>query len=276
MPELPEIETIVAGLNRLVIGKIIDDITWDWAKAFPNDPAVVDATIGRSIVKASRMGKAILIDLDNTTTILIHLKMTGQLVFQEADQEGPFPDKTTRVTLDFTDGSLLYFNDQRKFGWVKILTSTELANNEFLQKLGPDPLSKTFTQALFTQRMSRRKDTSVKAALLDQTVVAGLGNIYCDEALFLAEIMPDRKVRTLSDQDYRKLHRAIRKVLKRSVELGGSTRRNYLNVEGIRGHYLDEAFVYGRTGEPCRVCAQPILKIRVAGRGTHFCKHCQK
>mgnify|MGYP003584538338 CR=1 FL=1 len=276
MPELPEIETIVAGLNRLVIGKIIDDITWDWAKAFPNDPAVVDATIGRSIVKASRMGKAILIDLDNTTTILIHLKMTGQLVFQEADQEGPFPDKTTRVTLDFTDGSLLYFNDQRKFGWVKILTSTELANNEFLQKLGPDPLSKTFTQALFTQRMSRRKDTSVKAALLDQTVVAGLGNIYCDEALFLAGIMPDRKVRTLSDQDYRKLHRAIRKVLKRSVELGGSTRRNYLNVEGIRGHYLDEAFVYGRTGEPCRVCAQPILKIRVAGRGTHFCKHCQK
>ncbi|MFZ2258025.1 MAG: DNA-formamidopyrimidine glycosylase [Clostridiaceae bacterium] len=276
MPELPEIETIVAGLNRLVIGKIIDDITWDWAKAFPNDPAVVDATIGRSIVKASRMGKAILIDLDNTTTILIHLKMTGQLVFQEADQEGPFPDKTTRVTLDFTDGSLLFFNDQRKFGWVKILTSTELANNEFLQKLGPDPLSKTFTQALFTQRMSRRKDTSVKAALLDQTVVAGLGNIYCDEALFLAGIMPDRKVRTLSDQDYRKLHRAIRKVLKRSVELGGSTRRNYLNVEGIRGHYLDEAFVYGRTGEPCRVCAQPILKIRVAGRGTHFCKHCQK
>ena len=276
MPELPEIETIVAGLTRLVIGKIIDDITWDWAKAFPNDPAVVDATIGRSIVKASRMGKAILIDLDNTTTILIHLKMTGQLVFQEADQEGPFPDKTTRVTLDFTDGSLLFFNDQRKFGWVKILTSTELANNEFLQKLGPDPLSKTFTQALFTQRMSRRKDTSVKAALLDQTVVAGLGNIYCDEALFLAGIMPDRKVRTLSDQDYRKLHRAIRKVLKRSVELGGSTRRNYLNVEGIRGHYLDEAFVYGRTGEPCRVCAQPILKIRVAGRGTHFCKHCQK
>ena len=276
MPELPEIETIVAGLNRLVIGKIIDDITWDWAKAFPNDPAVVDATIGRSIVKASRMGKAILIDLDNTTTILIHLKMTGQLVFQEADQEGPFPDKTTRVTLDFTDGSLLFFNDQRKFGWVKILTSTELANNEFLQKLGPDPLSKTFTQALFTQRMSRRKDTSVKAALLDQTVVAGLGNIYCDEALFLAGIMPDRKVRTLSDQDYRKLYRAIRKVLKRSVELGGSTRRNYLNVEGIRGHYLDEAFVYGRTGEPCRVCAQPILKIRVAGRGTHFCKHCQK
>lgn len=276
MPELPEIETIVSGLNRLVVGKTIDDISWDWAKAFPNDPTVVEDSIGSSIVKARRLGKAILIDLDNRTTLLIHLKMTGQLVYQEAGQTGPFPDKTTRVTIDFTDGSILFFNDQRKFGWVKILNPTQLTNNEFLQKLGPDPLSKTFTLALFTQRMSRRKDTSVKAALLDQTVVAGIGNIYCDEALFLAGIMPDRKVRTLTDQDYRKLHRGIRKVLKRSVDLGGSTRRNYLNVEGIRGHYLDEAYVYGRTGEPCRKCGQPILKIRVAGRGTHFCRHCQK
>ena len=276
MPELPEIETIVSGLNRLVIGKKISEITWDWAKSFPNSPTTLEETIGCSIVKARRRGKAILIDLNNTTTILIHLKMTGQLVVQPADQTGPFPDKSTRVTFDFTDGSTLYFNDFRKFGWVRILSAEALANNSFLQKLGPEPLSKTFTLALFTQCMSRRKDTSVKAALLDQTVVAGIGNIYCDEALFLAGIMPDRKVRTLTDEDYRKLHRSIRKVLKRSVELGGSTRRNYLNAEGIRGHYLDEAYVYGRTGQPCIKCGQPIIKIRVAGRGTHFCRHCQK
>lgn len=276
MPELPEIETIVSGLNRLIKGKTISAITWDWAKSFPNSPAAVAETIGHSIVKARRRGKAILIDLDNTTTLLIHLKMTGQLVVQPLDQTGPFPDKTTRITIEFTDGSMLYFNDLRKFGWVRILSPEALANNSFLQKLGPEPLSKTFTLALFRTQLSRRKDTSVKAALLDQTVVAGIGNIYCDEALFLAGIMPDRKVRTLTDEDYRKLHRSIRKVLKRSVELGGSTRRNYLNAEGIRGHYLDEAYVYGRTGEPCRKCGQPILKIRVAGRGTHFCRHCQK
>lgn len=276
MPELPEIETIVSGLNRLITGKIIQEITWDWPKAFPNSPALVDETIGASVIKVQRQGKAILIRLSNRTTMLIHLKMTGQLVVQTAGQDGPFPDKTTRVIIRFSDGSTLYFNDLRKFGWVRILSPAELEANPFLQQLGPDPLSRGLTTALFSQRMSRRANTSVKAALLDQTVLAGLGNIYCDEALFLAGIMPDRKVSTLTDRDYTKLLRAIRKVLNRSLELGGSTRRNYLNAEGTRGHYLDEAYVYGRTGEPCRKCGLPILKIRVAGRGTHFCMHCQK
>lgn len=276
MPELPEIETIVSGLNRLIKGNIINEITWDWPKAFPNSPALVEETIGSSVVKARRRGKAILIELSNTKTMLIHLKMTGQLVVQDLGQPGPFPDKTTRVIIEFTDGSTLYFNDLRKFGWVRILSPQELEANPFLEQLGPDPLSKTLTTALFTGRMSRRANTSVKAALLDQSVLSGLGNIYCDEALFLAGIMPDRKVSTLTDPDYRKLLRSIRKVLNRSLELGGSTRRNYLNAEGTRGHYLDEAYVYGRTGEPCRKCGLPIIKIRTAGRGTHFCGHCQK
>lgn len=275
MPELPEIETIVSGLNRLIQSKTIEEIIWDWAKSFPNSPAVLAETLGRSIVRARRKGKAILIDLDNDTTLLVHLKMTGQLVVQPAGETGPFPDKTTRVTIRFTDGTILFFNDLRKFGWVKILTTAELKANAFLTGLGPEPLSPAFTAAVLKEQLGRRKDTFVKAALLDQTVVAGIGNIYCDEALFLSGIMPDRRVRTLTDQEIRKLHRAIRRILRRSVELGGSTRRNYLNAEGIRGHYLDEAYVYGRTGEPCRRCGGAIRKTRVAGRGTHFCPHCQ-
>ena len=276
MPELPEIQTILTGLNRLVIGKAIEAITWNWAKSFPNPPDRVEAIRGARITGARRQGKGILIDLDRPWTLLVHLKMTGQLVVQAADQPSPFPDRSTRVEIRFTDGSTLFFNDLRKFGWVRILTPDELAEDPFLNRLGPEPLSRAFTAELFRQRMARRGNTFVKAALLDQSVLAGLGNIYCDEALFLAGILPDRRVRSLTEAEYRRLHRAIRRVLRTSIELGGSTRRNYLNAEGIRGHYLDQAWVYGRQGEPCLRCGSPIEKIRLAGRGTHFCRQCQE
>lgn len=275
MPELPEVQTIVNGLNRMIINKEIEEITWDWSKSFPNSADRLETTLGAKVLKAQRRGKAILIELNNETTLLIHLKMTGQLVYQPAEANGPFPDKSTRVQIHFTEGSTLFFNDTRKFGWVKIMTPAELEVNSFLRGLGPEPLARNFTSALFQERMSRRKNTFVKAALLDQTVLAGIGNIYCDEALFLAGIMPDRRVHTLTDQDFKKLHRTLRKVLNTSIELGGSTRRDYLNAEGTKGHYLDQAWVYARQGEPCRKCGSMIQKIRVAGRGTHFCSQCQ-
>lgn len=276
MPELPEIETIVSGLNDLIPGKVLEEVTWDWAKSFPNSPEDLNSILKRSVKKVRRRGKAVIIELSNQKYLLIHLKMTGQLVCQGPGSEGAFPDRSTRVTFRFTDGSNLYFNDVRKFGRVWILSPKELKQNPFLQRLGPEPLSRNFTATVFKERMERRRDTFVKAALLDQTVVAGIGNIYCDEALFIAGIMPDRRVRTLTDEEYRKLHRAIRKVLKLSIELGGSTRANYLNARGEIGHYLDHALVYNRQGQPCDKCGQPIIKTRIAGRGTHFCPFCQK
>lgn len=276
MPELPEIETIVSGLNDLIPGKVLEEVTWDWAKSFPNSPEDLNSILKRSVKKVRRRGKAVIIELSNQKYLLIHLKMTGQLVYQGPGSEGAFPDRSTRVTFRFTDGSNLYFNDVRKFGRVWILSPKELKQNPFLQRLGPEPLSRNFTATVFKERMERRRDTFVKAALLDQTVVAGIGNIYCDEALFIAGIMPDRRVRTLTDEEYRKLHRAIRKVLKLSIELGGSTRANYLNARGEIGHYLDHALVYNRQGQPCDKCGQPIIKTRIAGRGTHFCPFCQK
>lgn len=276
MPELPEIETISNGLNRLLPGKVIRDISWDWARSFPNSPEELASVLHRAIKGVRRRGKAILISLEGEHTLLIHLKMTGQLVYGAPEADCAFPDKTTRVILSFTDGSALYFNDLRKFGRIWIMTAQSLEENAFLNTMGPEPLSREFSAKLFQERMSRRSNTFVKAALLDQTVVAGIGNIYCDEALFLAGIMPDRRVGSLSSEEYTRLHRAIRRVLKTAVEMGGSTRRNYLNATGQRGHYLEQAFVYGRTGEPCRKCGQPIQKTRVAGRGSHFCKYCQK
>ncbi|UUM11153.1 DNA-formamidopyrimidine glycosylase [Clostridiaceae bacterium HFYG-1003] len=275
MPELPEIQTIVTGLNRLILHKTIQSFDWNWAKSFPNSEAAVHSALNRSVTGVRRRGKAVLLDLDNGRTLLVHLKMTGQLVVQPPDEESPFPDRSTRVVIRFTDGTTLYFNDQRKFGWVKILTKEELAVQPFLASLGPEPLSRRFTGDHFRERLLRHRETTVKAALLNQTVLAGIGNIYCDEALFLAGILPDRKVKSLSDQEIRRLHRSLRKVLRISIELGGSTRRNYLSAEGVRGHYLDQAYVYGRDGEPCRTCGTPIRKTRVAGRGTHFCPHCQ-
>ncbi len=276
MPELPEVQTIVTGLNRLIQTKKIAAISWNWAKSFPNPASGVDETIGASIVASARRGKAILIHLDQGSTLLIHLKMTGQLVFQPAGQDGPFPNQSTRVRFDFSDGSSLFFNDFRKFGWIKILPRAELEQDAFLSKLGPDPLKQDFTAARLKDRLGRRKGTIIKAALLDQTVLAGIGNIYCDEALFLAGIMPDRRVHSLTEAEIRKLHRSIRKVLRQSIELGGSTVRNYLDAEGIRGHYLDQALVYGRNGEPCPICGSLIQKMKVAGRGTHVCTGCQK
>lgn len=276
MPELPEIETIVNGLDQLIPGRILEEVTWDWERSFPNSQEALDSVIGNTITVVRRRGKAVLIELSSRKTILVHLKMTGQLVFQGSGAESPFPDRSTRVIFHFSDGSRLYFNDIRKFGRVWILTPKELNENKFLNSLGPEPLSRGFTAKVFQERMLRREGTFVKAALLDQTVVAGIGNIYCDEALFLSGIMPDRRVRTLTNEEFTRLHRAIRKVLRLAIELGGSTRTNYLNATGGIGFYLDHALVYNRQGQPCEKCGRPLLKIRVAGRGTHVCPYCQK
>ena len=276
MPELPEIETIVNGLDQLIPGRILEEVTWDWERSFPNSQEALDSVIGNTITVVRRRGKAVLIELSSRKTIMVHLKMTGQLVFQGSGAVSPFPDRSTRVIFHFSDGSRLYFNDIRKFGRVWILTPKELKENKFLNSLGPEPLSRGFTAKVFQERMLQREGTFVKAALLDQTVVAGIGNIYCDEALFLSGIMPDPRVRTLTNEEFTRLHRAIRKVLRLAIELGGSTRTNYLNATGGIGFYLDHALVYNRQGQPCKKCGRPILKIRVAGRGTHVCPYCQK
>lgn len=189
---------------------------------------------------------------------------------------GELPDRSTRVTIEFADGSHLYFNDQRKFGWMKLMPTLEVPNIDFMKKVGPEPLEAEFTAAQFAERFKRRAKTSIKAALLDQTVIAGVGNIYADESLWGAKVHPGRIVGTITDAEFKKLYTELRAVMNLAIEKGGSTDKNYVNAEGKRGSYMDFARVFRREGKPCPRCGAEIIKFKHAGRGTHVCPVCQK
>ena len=188
---------------------------------------------------------------------------------------GELPDRSTRVAIEFTDGSHLYFNDQRKFGWMKLFPSVEVPNIDFMKKVGPEPLEDDFTAAVFYERLQRRKNTTIKAAILDQTVLAGVGNIYADEGLWGAKIHPATRVKDVPREKIDVLWREIREVMNLAIEKGGSTDKNYVNAEGKRGSYMDFARVFRREGLDCPRCGATIEKTKVAGRGTHTCPVCQ-
>jgi formamidopyrimidine-DNA glycosylase len=287
MPELPEVETVRRGLESLIVGKTIKSIKHDNEKSFPNDPTIVsEFAVGSEVVAVRRRAKVLLIDLSSSYTLMTHLKMTGQLVYVGSERFGAghpneslvgnLPDKSTRVIITFTDGSNLYFNDQRKFGWMKLLPTGLVADEPFMLKVGPEPLEPEFTDKIFIGRVRRRANTSIKAAILDQTVLAGVGNIYADESLWGASIHPATLVKNLSGAKLKKLHQEIIYVLNLSIEKGGSTDRNYVNAEGKKGSYIDFAKVFRRENLPCPRCNTTIIKTRVAGRGTHVCLKCQK
>ncbi len=287
MPELPEVETVKRGLEKLIIGRSIASVTYDTAKSFPNAPADVDEfMVGAEIKEVRRRAKVLLIDLSTAYTLVIHLKMTGQLVYRgESDFGaghpndsliGELPDRSTRVVISFKDSSKLFFNDQRKFGWVRLLPTVQVPEIDFFKKVGPEPLSDDFTPSIFIERIQKRANTTIKAALLDQTVLAGVGNIYADESLWGACLHPAARVRDISEKQLRKLYDELRFVLILSIEKGGSTDRNYVNAEGKKGSYIDFARVFRRENQPCPRCKSIIEKSKVAGRGTHTCPNCQK
>lgn len=288
MPELPEVETIKRGLEKLIVGRKIKKVTNDNPKSFPNAQTDVDGfMVGSSVSGVSRRAKVLMIDLDSEYTLVIHLKMTGQIVFvDDAVRFGAghptdslvknLPDKSTRVEIFFDDGSKLYFNDQRKFGWMRLLPKLEVPNIDFMKKVGPEPLADDFTAKQFIERLKKRKNSRVKSALLDQSVIAGVGNIYADESLWGAQIHPEKRVGEITDQQLTKLYEQVRAVMNLSIEKGGSTDKNYIDAEGKRGSYLEFANVFRREGQACSRCQTTIQKTRVAGRGTHICPICQK
>lgn len=287
MPELPEVETVRAGLIRLIINKQVAAVWHDWPKAFPNSPEDVEQfLVSAKILDIKRRAKVLLIELSSKYTVVIHLKMTGQLVFVGTERFGAghpndsliheLPDKSTRVIFDFNDGSKLFFNDQRKFGWVKLLPTAEVPNIDFMKKVGPEPLGADFTPAQFRERIRRRANTNIKAALLDQTVIAGVGNIYADESLWGAKINPVTLIKNIGDTKLNTLFNELRYVLELAIEKGGSSDKNYVNAEGKKGSYLSFARVFRRENQPCPRCQTSIIKSRVAGRGTHICPKCQR
>ena len=287
MPELPEVETVRGGLHKLIIGRQVITATHDTEKGFPNTNADVEAfLISATVTDVRRRAKVLLIDLSSQYTLVIHLKMTGQLVFVGTERFGAghpndsligdLPDKSTRVVLGFADGSHLYFNDQRKFGWVRLMPTVEVPNIDFMKKVGPEPLEDDFTPEIFYERLQRRKNTTIKAAILDQTVLAGVGNIYADEGLWGARIHPAIRVKDVSYAQAEVLWKELRDVMKLAIEKGGSSNHTYINAEGKKGSYMNFARAFRRDGQPCPRHPDVLVeKIKVAGRGTHICPVCQ-
>ena len=301
MPELPEVETVRRGLAELLPGKRIIGVDFDWPKSFPNAPEdISEFLIESKVTEVKRRAKVLLIELDSKYSLVIHLKMTGQLVYvrklkskvesrkskvseerfgaghPNASLISELPNKSTRVTFDLNNRAKLFFNDQRKFGWVRLIPTAEVSNIDFFKKVGPEPLAADFTAKAFQGRLLKRPNTNIKAAILDQSVIAGIGNIYADEGLWCAKIHPSRIIKNVPAAKLNTLFTCLRDVLQLSIDKGGSSDRNYVDAEGRRGSYLSFANVFRREGKPCPRCGTTIIKTRVAGRGTHICPKCQK
>lgn len=287
MPELPEVTVVVNGLDQLVVGQRVEGLEVSSAGSWQVDDSTSRAfLLGAEVVACRRRGKVVVIDLDSGYSLLVHLKMTGQLVYvpaQRPDDQigfghpspsliGQLPDKTTRVVFELAAGRL-FFNDGRKFGWVRLLPTAAIDTSEPVVNLGPDALEITTPQ--LKQRLAGKR-RGIKACLLDQSILAGCGNIYADESLWASRLDPRLPVDQLTDNQIDQLRSNLQQILRLSIDSGGSSSRNYVNAEGRRGDYLSKFVrVYGRGGQPCYRCSEAIERIVVAGRGTHWCPPCQ-
>ncbi len=288
MPELPEVETVRTQLERMLIGRTIKSVICDWPKMVqPLSLTEFSKTVsGKKIKSISRRAKMLIIELSGKTYLAIHLKMTGQLVFQPKRGElvvgghpqkkglDGLPNKYTHITLQFVDGTKLYFNDLRKFGWMRAVDQKSL--EAMVAHYGIEPLSKDFTVKYLTQLIERYPRRNIKKIIMDQELVVGIGNIYADESCFSAGILPTRLAKDITPPEIKKLHHHIKRILKLAIDKKGTSARNYLTAEGIAGNYVKYLNVYGRQREQCKKCAGALSKISLNGRGTHFCKHCQK
>ena len=281
MPELPEVETIKRGLSRFIVKGKIKKTTILCEKSFQGESEEIT---GALVVNIRRFGKALIIDLDNGKSLMIHLRMTGQLIYDGKERYAAghpsenfvaeLPNKQTRVIFELQNGTL-YFNDQRKFGFIKIIKTKEVENDPFIKKLAKEPWQ-IEPEELY-KKLKRHQKSPIKAVILDQTIIAGLGNIYADETLFMSQIHPKTKAGKITKKQAEEIIKNAKKVMEKSIESGGSTLKDYKKADGERGDYLDKfAQVFNRQGQKCPRCGKIIEKIRVAGRGTHICPNCQK
>ena len=278
MPELPEVETIRRGLSQFIVKKKLVKTTILCDKSFIGTP------VTGTVKDIRRFGKALIIDLDNHNSLMIHLRMTGQLIYDGKNRyaaghpsdnfTAKLPNKQTRVTLTLDSGTL-YFNDQRKFGFIKIIETKNVKNDSFIKKLAKEPWDMTASELY--EKLQKHKNSAIKAVILDQTIICGLGNIYADESLFSSKINPERKAGSITFDETNLLLNSAKAVMEKSIASGGSTMKNYVKADGTKGDYLDLfAQVFHKEGQPCPRCGTKIIKKKVAGRGTHFCPNCQK
>ncbi len=293
MPELPEVETVRLDLIKHLIGAQIDVIKIiDLKNITPSAIFLLDFLPGQEVSSVRRKGKLLIIDLKNSDYhLLFHLKMTGQLIFTNKKIKiagghsldegssykavgGELPNKHTRAYFLFTNGARLFFNDLRKFAYIKLVNRDELTEI-LLNNYGPEPLTPEFNLPYFKSILKNRKRV-IKALILDQKLIAGLGNIYADESLFLAGIKPWKEGKALKSIEVEKLIVAINELIAEAIKYRGTTFRNYVDAEGKKGNFTTFLKVYGREGQACFNCGAKILKIKLVGRGTHYCANCQK
>lgn len=274
MPELPEVETIRNTLKKLLIGKRIVDIEVYWPKIikYPDDiEAFKQIVINQTINDIKRKGKFILFVLDDDI-LISHLRMEGKYAVYP---EGREKDKHTHVIFKLTGKEELHYNDVRKFGTMHVYPKEIYLKTKPLKKLGPDPFEADYTVEYLKERLIKTT-RHIKPALLDQTIIAGLGNIYVDEVLFLSGIHPMRRANTLSDEEVEQIFKQSYQVLDEAVKKGGTTIRSYVNGEGEMGMFQQKLYVYQQEGKACKQCGTLIKKFKLSGRGTHICPVCQK
>lgn len=271
MPELPEVETIRRTLAAHVLGKTIKtiEILWPGALTGWQGREFLDIVPGQTITDVGRRGKYLLIQLNQGWTLIAHMRMTGRLLYYSGSGA---VEKHTHVVFRLDDGEL-HFNDVRKFGRILVVPA-ETCKIPALAKLGPEPLESGFTPGILHETL-RGKKRPIKAVLLDQTAVAGLGNIYTDEALFQAGITPSRPSQSLNEREVLRLYQAIVTVLRAGIEAQGTSFRDYRDADGEKGAFQEALQVYGRAQEACKVCGKPLMKSRLGGRTTVYCSNCQ-
>ncbi len=283
MPELPEVQTTVSGLNRAVTGLLIDDVWTEYnSPYYHGGDTIKDPTYfkyfkktikGAKVTGVTRRAKNILIHLSNDHTILIHMKMTGHVMYGNYNKKDPF-NKHIRLIFYLSNGKTMGLCDTRKFAKVTLLPSATMHGTVHLKDLGPEPLEKEFTFDIFKKVINKKPTGKIKLVLMDQSVIAGIGNIYADESLHRSSIHPESLVKNIPDKNLKELYKAIISTLKMGIDFGGDSMSDYRNIDGERGKFQEKHMAYRRNGKPClfKTCKGKIERIVVGGRGTHFCR----
>lgn len=308
MPELPEVQTVVSELDKRIVGRKIKRVTVNMAKIISIGPQTVSnirdvsqktvnefakLLTGRKFISVKRRGKMLIFDVDGPLSMLVHLKMTGQFIFEDKAQHkktgGKYkilnkktaplvqlPCKYTHVVFHFTDGSTLFYNDMRQFGYLRIVKDADLDKVAEFKNYGPEPLDKAFTFKVFETALKNRKKIPIKLALMDTKVVVGIGNIYSDEILYHARVLPERQVNSLSTKELKAVFDQIKPVLLQGIKYKGSSVGDFVRTDGKWGSMGKHHFVYGRKKQPCLGCGTIIESKKLGGRTTCFCPKEQK
>lgn len=283
MPELPEVQTTVSGLNRAVTGLLIKDVWTEYnSPYFHGSDTIKDPKFfkyfkkqitGAKITSVTRRAKNILIHLSNDFTILVHMKMTGHVMYGNYNKKDP-SNKHIRLIFYLSNGKTMELCDTRKFAKVTLIPTLTMHETVHLKGIGPEPLEKKFTFEVFKKVINKKSTGKIKLVLMDQSVIAGIGNIYADESLHRASIHPESIVKNIPEKSLKELYKAIISTLKMGIDFGGDSMSDYRNIDGERGRFQEKHMAYRRTGKPClfKGCGGKIERMVVGGRGTHFCR----